>query len=107
MTSTETRKLQIYIFNLENKKKVLHDLLVFFFFLFFFFHFNLCISPLLSSNSRCEMTCFAVVCAFEEESSDDVHRAECRSLNNLIPGQKKMQMKMTWNNREMTVEMQS
>ena len=53
------------------------------------------------------MTCFAVVCAFDEESSDDVYRAECRSLRNLIPGQKKMLMKMTWNNREMTVEMQS
>lgn len=96
MTTKEARKSQIYIFNLENKKKNC-------FFLFLFFHFDLCISPLLSSNSRCEMTCFAVVCAFDEESSDDVHCAECRLLNILIPGQKKMQMKMTWNNREMTV----
>lgn len=102
MTTKETRKSQIYIFNLENKKKICTFSSCF----FFVFHFDLCILPLLSSNSRCEMTCFAVVCAFDEESSDDVHRAECRLLNILIPGQKKMQMKMTWN-KEMTVEMQS
>ena len=100
MTSTETRKSQIYIFNLEIKKKIARFAGVFVFVFSFLY-----ISPLLSSNSRCEMTCFAVVCAFDEESSDDVHRAECRSLNNLI--REKNANAMTWNNREMTVEMQS
>ena len=55
MITKETRKSQLYIFNLENKKKNC-TLCRWFFFSFLY------IFPLISSNSRREMTCCAVVC---------------------------------------------
>ena len=54
MITKETRKSLLYMFNLENKKKIARFAGVFFSFLY--------ILPLISSNSRREMTCCAVVC---------------------------------------------
>ena len=55
MITKETRKSLLYIFNLENKKQIARFAGVFFFSFLY-------ILPLISSNSRREMTCCAVVC---------------------------------------------